>query len=72
VLVMPHLSYPMAVFLVATCIFLIVAKLLKVGKGAVAIGVVGLTVWLVLHFTGYEETVYNIISPAIEHARPDW
>ena len=63
----------MAVFLVATCIFLIVAKLLKVGKSAVAIGVVGLTVWLVLHFTGYEETVYNIIfnPPAIQHAQPE-
>ena len=73
-LVMPYLSYPTAVFLVAACIFVILAKLLKVGKGAVALGVVGLTVWLVLHFTGYEETVYNIISnpPGIEHARPDW
>ena len=72
-LVMPHLSYPTAVFLVATCIFVILAKLLKVGKGAVAMGVGVLIVWLVLHFTGYEETVYNIIfnPPPIQHAQPE-
>jgi hypothetical protein len=72
-LVMPHLSYPTAIFLVATCIFVILAKLLKVGKGAVAMGVGVLIVWLVLHFTGYEETVYNIIfnPPPIQHAQPE-
>ena len=72
-LVMPHLSYPTVVFLVATCIFVILAKLLKVGKGAVAMGVGVLIVWLVLHFTGYEETVYNIVfnPPPIQHAQPE-
>ena len=61
------------VFLVATCIFVTLAKLLKVGKGAVAMGVGVLIVWLVLHFTGYEETVYNIIfnPPPIQHAQPE-
>ena len=70
---MPHLSYPATIFLVAICIFVILAKLLKVGKGAVAMGVGLLIVWLVLHFTGYEETVYNIIfhPPAIQHAQPE-
>ena len=72
-LVMPHLSYPTTIFLVATGIFVILAKLLKVGKGAVAMGAGVLIVWLVLHFTGYEETVYNIIfnPPPIQHAQPE-
>ena len=72
-LVMPHLSYPATIFLVAICIFVILAKLLKVGKGAVGFGVGILIVWLVLHFTGYEETVYNIIfnPPGIQHAQPE-
>jgi len=70
---MPHLPYPTVIFLVAACIFVILAKVLKVGKGAVVMGVGVLIVWLVLHFTGYEETVYNIIfnPPAIHHAQPE-
>jgi len=70
---MPNLPYPTVIFLVAACIFVILAKVLKVGKGAVAMGVGVLIVWLVLHFTGYEETVYNIIfnPPAIQHAQPE-
>ena len=70
---MPNFSHPIVVLLVAIGVFVILAKLLKVGKGAVALGVGVLVVWLILHFTGYDETVYNIIfkAPPVQHAQPD-
>jgi len=70
---MPQMSTPTVVVLVAVGVFIILAKLLKVGKGAVGLGVGVLIVWLVLHFTGYDETVYNIIfnPPPIQHAQPE-
>ena len=70
---MPNLSYPTIVFLIAVCGFLILAKLLKVGKGAFGLGVSVLIVWLFLHFTGYDQVVYNIIfnAPAVQHAQPE-
>jgi hypothetical protein len=70
---MPQLSYPTLIFLFAVCVFVILAKLLKVGKGAVGLGLGVLVVWLVLHFTGYDETVYDIIfhPPPVQHAQPE-
>lgn len=49
------------VIVVAFCAVLLIAKLLKVEKAAAVLGVVVIIVWLILHFTGYDETVYNIL-----------
>jgi len=70
---MAQFSNPEIIFLLAVCAFVILAKLLKVGKGAVALGVSVLVVWLCLHFTGYDETVYRIIfnAPRVQHAQPE-
>jgi hypothetical protein len=70
---MPQLSYPTIIFLVAVGVFVILAKLFKVGKGVVVLGVGVLIAWLCLYFTGYDETVYNIIfhAPPVQHAKPE-
>jgi hypothetical protein len=52
------------VLLIAVCAFFIVAKLLKVEKGAgvFALGVVVL--WLILHFAGYDKTIMRVLFEA--------
>lgn len=54
------------------CVVLVVAKLLKVEKAAVVFGVVIIVVWLVLHFTGYDETVYRVLfnPPPLQRQSP--
>ena len=70
---MPRFSYPTIIFVLAVCVFVILMNVFKVRKGALILGVGLLVVWLCLHYTGYEETLYNIIfnAPPIQHAKPE-
>ena len=57
---------------VAFCAVLVVAKFLKVEKVAAVLGIAVIVVWVILYFTGYDETVYRIIfnPPPLEHQSP--
>ena len=70
---MPHFSNTTIIILIAICVFFIGAKLLKVEKGAAKVAVGVIILILVLHFTGYDETVYNVIfrAPPIQPAKPE-
>lgn len=61
---MPSFSNAAIIFFIAVCLILIIAKLLKVGKGALILGVGVIVVWLALYFTGYDKTLYHIIFEA--------
>ena len=50
--------------LIGVCTFFIIAKLFKVEKGAAIFAVVVGLVWLALHFTGYDTTLYQSIFNA--------
>jgi Na+/H+ antiporter NhaA len=56
----------------AVCAVLVVAKFLKVEKVAAVLGVGVVVVWAILHFTGYDETIYRVIfnPPPLEHQSP--
>ena len=69
---MPNFSNTWIVILIAVVAFFIAARVLKFEKGA-AVVVLGIIVlWLALHFTGYDEKVYNFIlnNPGIQSAQP--
>ena len=57
---------------VAVCAALVITKLLKVEKVAAVFGVGVIVVWLILHFTGYEETINRILfnAPPLQHESP--
>ena len=59
------------VFVVA-CVALAVAKFLKVERVAAILVVGVIVVWVLLYFTGYDETVYRILfnPPPLEHQSP--
>jgi hypothetical protein len=69
---MPYFSNTWLIVFIAVCAFLIIAKLLKVEKFATALGLGVVVLWLVLHFTGYDKTLYHIIfeAPPIEPGNP--
>ena len=69
---MSYSSSTLLIAFVAFCAVLLVAKFLKVEKAAVIFGVAVGVLWLLLHFTGYDETVYRIIfnPPPLEHQSP--
>ena len=59
---------PVIILLIAGCIIVLIAKLLKVEKFAVWLGLVVAALWLALYFTGYDKTLYHIIfeAPPVE------
>ena len=59
---------PFIIFLIAGCVILLIAKLLKVEKLAVVLVLGVLALWLLLYLTGYDKTLYHIIfeAPPIE------
>jgi hypothetical protein len=61
---MPHFSNPLIILVIGVCAFFLIAKLLKVEKGATILAVIVVVALLVLHFTGYGEPLYNIIFNA--------
>jgi Na+/H+ antiporter NhaA len=61
---MPNFSSLAIIFLVAACIIFLIAKLLKVEKLAVGFVVGVLILWVVLHLTGYDKTLYHIVFEA--------
>jgi hypothetical protein len=62
---MPSFSSNPIVFLViGVCAFLIIAKLLKVEKGAGVFVLAVVILGLALYFTGYDKTLYRIIFEA--------
>ena len=50
--------------LIGICAFFVIAKLLKVGKGAVILAVATGIIWLALYFTGYDKKLYQVIFHA--------
>lgn len=54
------------------CAAFLITKLLKVEKAAAVFGVGVVVVWLILHFTGYEETINRILfnAPPLQHQSP--
>ena len=63
---------PLLILLVVGAAVLVVAKFLKVEKVAAILGVGVVVVWLILHFTGYDETVYRVLfnPPPLQHESP--
>ena len=57
---------------VAVCALLVVAKFLKVEKVAAVLGVSVVVLWVILYFTGYDETVYRVLfnPPPLQHQSP--
>jgi amino acid permease len=70
---MPYFSNTWIIVFIAVCAFLIIAKLLKVEKIATVLGLGVVVLWLVLHFTGYDKTLYHIIfeAPPVEPGNPE-
>jgi membrane-bound ClpP family serine protease len=70
---MPHFSNTAIIVLIAVGVFFIIAKLLKVEKGAALLGFGGIVLFLILHFTGYDEKLYKVIfqAPPVQHAQPE-
>jgi hypothetical protein len=64
---------PVLIVFIAACAFFLIAKLFKVEKGAAVLAVGVFILWLALHFTGYDKTIYKIIfnAPPIEPAKPE-
>ena len=52
------------IVLIGIAAFFVIAKLLKVEKGAAILAMIVAVALLVLHFTGYAEPLYNIIFNA--------
>ena len=61
---MPQFSNTAIILFLALCAFIVVAKLLKVEKGAIGLGLAVVIIWLALHFTGYDKTIYHILFEA--------
>ena len=57
---------------VAVGALLVVAKFLKVEKVAAVLGVSVVVLWVILYFTGYDETVYRVLfnPPPLQHQSP--
>lgn len=70
---MPHFSNTTAIILVGACVFLVIVKTLKAERIAAGLCFAAIILWLVLHFTGYDKTLYQIIfqAPPIQHAQPE-
>jgi len=60
---------PALIVFIGICAFFIIAKLLKVEKGAAALALGVVILWLALHFTGYDKTIYHIVfeAPPVQH-----
>lgn len=69
---MNHFVSTLLILFVAVCAALVIAKLLKVEKVAAVLAVGVIVVWVVLHFTGYDETIYRILfkAPPLQHESP--
>ena len=65
---MPSILSSWMIALIGICAFFIIAKLLKVEKGAAILAVAAVIVWLALYFTGYDKTLYRVIfnAPAVQ------
>ncbi len=61
---MDYFSNTTVILFVAVCAFLIIAKLLKIEKGAAILGLGAIILWLALHFTGYDKTINHILFGA--------
>jgi hypothetical protein len=55
---------PVLIVFIGICAFFIIAKMLRVEKGAAVFGVVIVLLWVALHFTGYDKTIYHILFEA--------
>jgi drug/metabolite transporter (DMT)-like permease len=67
-----YFSSPLIIFLIAGCVFIIIAKLLKVEKFASLLLLFALILSLALYFTGYYKYIYTFIfdAPPIQPADP--
>ena len=65
---MPSILSSWMIALIGICAFFIIARLLKVEKGAAILAVAAAVIWVALYFTGYDKKLYQIIfnAPAVQ------
>jgi hypothetical protein len=67
-----YFSNPFIIFLVAGCLFVIIAKWLKVEKLVSYLLLAAILLGLALYLTGYDKTLYRIVfdAPPVQPADP--